>query len=206
MNQKTPRLTYMKFYLILLGSALVLMNTACEGDSSGNEVSTSNDKQMTSSNNSNQSQGNDNNMNDSGQMDMAHSNDDTPEQEHSGSMSDSDKNSGEDNMSMPMPNEGMETGGQSSDTQEPPKQDTYNFHEYKKLASFLKKHVSGSGKVSYSTIKGDVASLNGIIKEFESNYPEGSWTKNQKLVYWINAYNVYTIKLITDNYPYFLNY
>lgn len=79
--------------------------------------------------------------------------------------------------------------------------DTYNFHEYKKLNILLNKYVSSSGKVNYSGIKSDLKSLNAILKEFESNYPASGWSKNQKLSYWINAYNIYTIKLIVDNYP-----
>mgnify|MGYP001105474537 CR=1 FL=1 len=29
----------------------------------------------------------------------------------------------------------------------------------------------------------------------------GAWTRNQKLAFWINAYNAYTVKLILDHYP-----
>ena len=28
-----------------------------------------------------------------------------------------------------------------------------------------------------------------------------TWSKNQQLAYWINAYNAFTVKLIVDNYP-----
>ena len=31
--------------------------------------------------------------------------------------------------------------------------------------------------------------------------PQENWKKEEKLAYWINTYNAYTIKLIIDNYP-----
>tara|TARA_Y100000385_G_scaffold280419_1_gene331600 strand:- start:2548 stop:3531 length:984 start_codon:yes stop_codon:yes gene_type:complete len=79
--------------------------------------------------------------------------------------------------------------------------DAYDFHSYEKLNTFLTKYVTYSGKVNYSSIKTNKSQLNDIIEEFEENYPESDWSYTQKLTYWINAYNVYTIKLVTDNYP-----
>ena len=76
-----------------------------------------------------------------------------------------------------------------------------NFHDYINLTKFLSTHVSNSGKVNYNSIAKNRNELNSIINEFETNYPEANWTKNQKLSYWINAYNLFTIKLIVDNYP-----
>ena len=35
----------------------------------------------------------------------------------------------------------------------------------------------------------------------ESNAPQKGWTEDQKLAYWINAYNAFTLELILDNYP-----
>ncbi|MFT6246590.1 MAG: hypothetical protein ACJA0U_003283 [Salibacteraceae bacterium] len=76
-----------------------------------------------------------------------------------------------------------------------------DIHKYEKLNFFLKKYVSASGKVNYSGIKANKGSLDSILKEIESNYQKNNWTNNQKLAYWINVYNIYTIKLVVDNYP-----
>ena len=76
-----------------------------------------------------------------------------------------------------------------------------NFHTYIKLSAFLKKHVSSAGKVNYTGIKKDMSTLNAIVKTFEQNFPKKDWSNNQKLAYWINAYNVYTLKLVAENYP-----
>lgn len=80
-------------------------------------------------------------------------------------------------------------------------EDDYDFHAYKKLNTFLGKYVSYGGNVNYASINGNKSQLEEITKEFESNFPGSGWSSAQKLTYWINAYNVYTIKLIVDNYP-----
>jgi Protein of unknown function, DUF547 len=76
-----------------------------------------------------------------------------------------------------------------------------NFHKYEKLNTFLGKYVTGAGNVNYASIKSNKAELEEILKEYESTNPASDWTNAQKLTYWINAYNIYTIKLIVDNYP-----
>lgn len=80
-------------------------------------------------------------------------------------------------------------------------ENNYNFHEYKNLNSLLSTYVTSSGKVNYAGIKSNKAKLEEILKEFESNFPGSDWSTAQKLTYWINAYNIYTIKLVVDNYP-----
>ncbi len=67
--------------------------------------------------------------------------------------------------------------------------------------SLLKSYVSSSGKVNYSGVKSNKELLTQATQYFEENPPQSSWSKNQKLAYWINAYNLYTIELIVDNYP-----
>lgn len=65
----------------------------------------------------------------------------------------------------------------------------------------LNNFVSSSGKVNYASIKTNKEMLGQAIQYFEENTPQSSWSKNQKLAYWINAYNLYTMKLVVDNYP-----
>lgn len=80
------------------------------------------------------------------------------------------------------------------------KETDFDIHEYKKLNTFLGKYVS-NGHVNYASIKNNKSELNEIIEEFESTTPESTWSKNEKMSFWINAYNIFTIKLIVDNYP-----
>lgn len=65
----------------------------------------------------------------------------------------------------------------------------------------LKKHVSEAGNVNYEGFKNDRARLNSYLESLEKNPPADSWSKAEKMAYWINAYNAYTIALILDHYP-----
>ncbi len=93
-----------------------------------------------------------------------------------------------------------QTDSNTSTTKEDETPD-FNIHEYKKLDALLKKYVTSSGNVNYKSIKDNRSELDAIIEEFKQTTPESSWSKNQKLAFWINAYNIFTIKLIVDNYP-----
>ncbi|MEM6966985.1 MAG: DUF547 domain-containing protein [Bacteroidota bacterium] len=67
--------------------------------------------------------------------------------------------------------------------------------------ALLKKYVSSTGKVNYSGFKNDEAKLDTYLTKLESTPIGSNWGSNQKMAYWINAYNAYTIKLILKNYP-----
>ncbi|MFK7756230.1 MAG: DUF547 domain-containing protein [Flavobacteriales bacterium] len=65
----------------------------------------------------------------------------------------------------------------------------------------LKKHVSNSGEVNYKGFIADSVKFNEYFQLLETNHPLRKWTDNERLAYWINAYNAYTIRLIYRNYP-----
>lgn len=68
--------------------------------------------------------------------------------------------------------------------------------------ALLQKHVNyQAGTVNYKGFKADKAKLDAYLTELETHTPQSDWSRNQKLAYWINVYNAYTIKLIVDNYP-----
>jgi hypothetical protein len=72
-------------------------------------------------------------------------------------------------------------------------------HEvYTKL---LKKNVTPDGRVSYKGFIKDSLEFNKYLKLLSVTPPEKSWTRNEQMAYWINAYNAFTIKLIIDHYP-----
>ncbi len=66
---------------------------------------------------------------------------------------------------------------------------------------FLKKYVDNKGLVDYKSIKSEVTVLNLYLTKLSKNTPNDSWSKDEKMAYWINAYNAFTIKLIIDYYP-----
>ncbi|CAH0996868.1 hypothetical protein EMA8858_03003 [Emticicia aquatica] len=63
----------------------------------------------------------------------------------------------------------------------------------------LKKHVDTKGFVNYAGFKKDQVELKKYLVLLESNAPGDKWSKEEKLAYWINAYNAFTIQLILDN-------
>jgi hypothetical protein len=65
----------------------------------------------------------------------------------------------------------------------------------------LQKYVSDKGNVNYKGILSEKAKLEGYLKIISENSPTDEWSENQKLAYWINAYNGFAVKLIIDNYP-----
>lgn len=73
--------------------------------------------------------------------------------------------------------------------------------DYTSYNNLLKKHVSVKGNVNYDLLKKNQTSLDAVIKQFDNMQPNEKWTNNEKLAYYINLYNVYTLKAVIDNYP-----
>lgn len=67
--------------------------------------------------------------------------------------------------------------------------------------TLAQKHISAAGKVNYKGFKADIAAFDAYLKSLADNPVQSSWTREEKMAYWINAYNAFTIKLIVDNYP-----
>ncbi|AUC82502.1 DUF547 domain-containing protein [Lacinutrix sp. Bg11-31] len=76
--------------------------------------------------------------------------------------------------------------------------EAFSHNEWNKL---LKQHVSEAGNVDYKSIKTNRKSLTNYIISLGENIPNDTWKKENKLVYWINAYNALTVDLILRNYP-----
>jgi hypothetical protein len=68
--------------------------------------------------------------------------------------------------------------------------------------SLVKKHVTQAGSVDYKGILRDSVQFNAYLAQLSSHQPnETNWTREERLAYWINAYNAFTVKLILDHYP-----
>lgn len=65
----------------------------------------------------------------------------------------------------------------------------------------LSKYVEDNGLVNYQGFIDDKTQLEAYLEVLSNNAPGDTWTDNEKLAYWINAYNAFTVKLIVDNYP-----
>jgi len=73
---------------------------------------------------------------------------------------------------------------------------------YEIYNSLLQKYVR-DGRVDYEGFIESRGEFEAFLKAMGSIDPEefGSWAENDKLAYWINAYNAFTIKAIIDHYP-----
>lgn len=66
----------------------------------------------------------------------------------------------------------------------------------------LKKHVTLDGNVNYKGFIKDSVELNNYLRILSSTPPDTkTWSRYEQMAYWINAYNAFTIKLITQYYP-----
>jgi len=63
----------------------------------------------------------------------------------------------------------------------------------------LKKYVDEKGNVDYYDLKKDEKKLKGYLGYLSSNAPDHSFSRNEKLAYYINLYNAATVYLIIDN-------
>jgi hypothetical protein len=57
--------------------------------------------------------------------------------------------------------------------------------------------------VDYTTLRRQRLRLKALLLEFNTLDPSEyrKWTKENKIAFWLNAYNIQILKIITDNYP-----
>jgi hypothetical protein len=74
---------------------------------------------------------------------------------------------------------------------------------YDKYAAILGNYVDDKGMVDYKTLKQRKPELNKLLDEFAKLDPReyNSWPKEDKIAFWLNAYNIKMLKIIVDNYP-----
>jgi len=73
--------------------------------------------------------------------------------------------------------------------------------DHKPFGVLLKKYVDARGNVNYKGLKNERAKLDAYIATLQSNPVSSNMSKNERLAYWINTYNAFTLQLILDNYP-----
>jgi len=87
-----------------------------------------------------------------------------------------------------------EAGGQA------PKPATY-FHD--KCEYILKNFVDDKGMVDYQGLRQKRFELRALLDEFNRLSPVEykSWSGDDRIAFWINAYNLEKLKIVADNYP-----
>ena len=76
-----------------------------------------------------------------------------------------------------------------------------SFHD--KCADILRNYVDDKGMVDYKTLKRKRSELKSLLNEFAELDPNkyNPWPKEDKIAFWLNAYNIQLLKIIIDNYP-----
>ena len=67
--------------------------------------------------------------------------------------------------------------------------------------NLLQQYVSVNGTVNYKGFVKDKIQLEQYLNTLGKNPVGSNWSDAEKMAYWINAYNAFTVKLIVDNYP-----
>ncbi len=80
------------------------------------------------------------------------------------------------------------------------KEQPFSYEDY---AAVLKSYVDDTGMVNYKELKAKPERLEAFVlavnKLAISSYDK--WNEKEKIAFWINAYNGFTLKAIIDNYP-----
>lgn len=74
---------------------------------------------------------------------------------------------------------------------------------YARYAELLKAYVDENGNVNYGSLhrkRGDLIEATRMLDELDPQQVF-FWTNEEKIALWINAHNLFTLKLIVDNYP-----
>ena len=71
------------------------------------------------------------------------------------------------------------------------------------FSKLLKEYVDINGLVNYPKLRRFRIELNNAAENLCNLRPEVyiTWSRNEKIAFWINAYNICTLKGIVDNYP-----
>lgn len=68
--------------------------------------------------------------------------------------------------------------------------------------SLLHQYVTEEGQVNYDGFIEDSIQFNQYLALLENNHPNPKhWNEQERLAYWLNVYNAFTVKIVIDHYP-----
>ncbi len=73
--------------------------------------------------------------------------------------------------------------------------------DHSEWTALVKKYVDADGLVDYKGFMTEKDALQKYLDKLSANAPAKKWSDNDKIAYWLNAYNAFTVKYILDNYP-----
>ena len=79
-------------------------------------------------------------------------------------------------------------------------ENSINIHQHQNWDALVHQFVDDRGFVDYKGFKNNESQLDHYLDSLTNTAPQKNWTNHQKIAYWINAYNAFTVKLIMNNY------
>jgi hypothetical protein len=79
-------------------------------------------------------------------------------------------------------------------------ENTIDIHQHQNWDVLVHQFVDDKGFVDYNGFKNNESQLDDYLDSLTNTTPQKNWTNHQKIAYWINAYNAFTVKLIMNNY------
>lgn len=73
--------------------------------------------------------------------------------------------------------------------------------DHKEWDNMLLLNVTSNGMVDYEGVIADATMFYTYFRNLQTISPKESWSKEEKLAYWINVYNATAMKLIIDEFP-----
>ena len=75
--------------------------------------------------------------------------------------------------------------------------------DHSAFTTVLQAHVNDQGQVNYQALKADRTDLDAYIQSLEqvSEATSKAWNSEEKMAFYINAYNAKTLQVIIDHYP-----
>jgi len=68
--------------------------------------------------------------------------------------------------------------------------------------NILRENVKDNGWFDYKNVQSNRTQFDAYLKLLNTHHPNpDTWSRNERMAYWFNAYNAYTVQLILDNYP-----
>lgn len=67
--------------------------------------------------------------------------------------------------------------------------------------ALLRRYVKVDGRVNYKGLATNRAKLKAYLRVLSQHPPTADWSRAEKMAYWINAYNAWTIDLVLEHYP-----
>ena len=114
-----------------------------------------------------------------------------------------------DSVNAPEPNSAMQNQQVDSNTpaiqeNDPNENDKSSGDAFnKEFSPILYEYVYKDGKVNYARLRRYRLELKAMLAQLAILDPQEyeSWTKNEKIAFWINTYNTLMLSIIVDNYP-----